>query len=484
MRFVLEAEKQHPNRLDICKNNSLPSTTGGFAADRSGPGQQAGAFGSTGQSSVANPFGRPPAAAPSGFGATAAPSPFSQGAGPAFGRPTQLGNGSFGQPSQPSTGTAFGQPSQPASAFGQPSQLGGVSSFGKPAQLGAVSAFGQPSSLGQKPAFGAPSFGASPFGQPAASGFSKFAQTPGASGSAFGKPSQPEQSAGGSGFGQSSKLGSGPAFGQASGLNNSLSPFSAAATGNTASPFAAQSNTNGAVGSSAPNLFGSAGAVPANPFSQAAASGSPNAFGQAKPAVNPFGGAQSTLPGNTSLAGAALTPFGQLSTAPSSAPNPFQKDAQAQSSFGRPNDAGVFGSTRAAEATQTSAAPLQPTGNVATSVANGGPCGPDAERQHPPIQSYASHDTSGNLVKFKGQAVSYPTKDGVSFPAISSAAGKPVKIWFPKGPPPYNKDTELIREAYSSEAKTQYDAFMRTGKFDGGFIPELPPRREWCLWDF
>ena len=123
IKYIVEAENQHPNRLDIV----------------------------AGQTSAPAPFGQ----------SSSASSPFSQ-----VGQPQ---NPVFGQPSQ---GSPFGQPAQAATApaFGQPSSLGQQRpAFGQPA-------FGQPSMPGQQPVFGQPAFGPPAFGQPAAANQSPFAQ--------------------------------------------------------------------------------------------------------------------------------------------------------------------------------------------------------------------------------------------------------------------------------------------------------------------
>ncbi len=85
---------------------------------------------------------------------------------------------------------------------------------------------------------------------------------------------------------------------------------------------------------------------------------------------------------------------------------------------------------------------------------------------------------------FKGKTVVYQTsKDGKTFPVVRNFNGTSTRIWFPDGPPSYYKDTELEDSAYDTKTKEAYGSFMKTGTFTGG-IPELPPKREWCLFDF
>ena len=125
LQYVLEGEKQHPNRIDVIK-------TKGAAIDQVKPADPSqkttSPFGAA--SNVALPLGQPSAS-----------STFSVSSAPTFGQ-LSASKSVFGQPSVP----AFGQPSfgqaatldRPATSFGQPS-----STFGKPSI--ATSTFGQSS---------------------------------------------------------------------------------------------------------------------------------------------------------------------------------------------------------------------------------------------------------------------------------------------------------------------------------------------------
>jgi nucleoporin NUP42 len=88
-------------------------------------------------------------------------------------------------------------------------------------------------------------------------------------------------------------------------------------------------------------------------------------------------------------------------------------------------------------------------------------------------------DGFGNLSTFKGQRVIQ--KDGK--PGMN-VGGKFVKIWFPDGPPVYNKDTALPIEAYDQKTLEMWKAFEATGEFKDKVIPDLPPPREATTWDF
>ncbi|OLN90033.1 Nucleoporin AMO1 [Colletotrichum chlorophyti] len=500
MQFIIAAEQKHPNRIDICKQNTLPGgTTGEFAVGkRAGTSLgQSNPFSSNSSSATtANPFSTNNQQ-PSAFGGGAASSGSAFGQPSALGqRPSAFGTPAFGQPSQPTS--AFGQPSQPTSAFGQPSQP--TSAFGAPAQSSA-------------PAFGQPSQPSSAFGQPSALG---------SGGSAFGQASslgQKPNPFGAPAFGQPSRPAStGSAFGQASALGQKPNPFGGAAAG--PSPFASaggSGNTSSPFGQSAQN-----NASP-SPFGQPAQSTAQNSspFGApSQPGTGAFG--QPTQPATSNAFGqpsqpASSNPFGQPSQSQQATSNPFgaKPDAQpsgfgtasmdaqpaqpaqpAQSAFGQPAQlgqqanpfgqkpsafgqpaGGLGGAAGANPFGSQPAVPSVPAAQGATAPGSG-PYPPGSSKQHPPASSYSSKGMDGRLSMWKGKPVTY--QNGT--PGVREFNGPWKRIWFPDGPPNYNKDTELPDEAYDDRSKQQWQAFTQTGRFDGG-MPELPPKREFCLWD-
>ncbi|KAK2794209.1 hypothetical protein FQN51_000910 [Onygenales sp. PD_10] len=164
IRYILEGENTHPNRIDVIEGRTGPVTPSPF-----------------GQPSA---FSQPPAAAQPAapaFGQPSTPSPFGQpaavGQQPAFGKPSFGQPSGFGQPSALGAGQpAFGQPSNPAApAFGQ-SPFAQAAQTAQPQQnpLG----FGQPTpspfaqaqtqNQQQPSPFGQQSVQPSPFGQPSA----------------------------------------------------------------------------------------------------------------------------------------------------------------------------------------------------------------------------------------------------------------------------------------------------------------------------
>ncbi len=86
----------------------------------------------------------------------------------------------------------------------------------------------------------------------------------------------------------------------------------------------------------------------------------------------------------------------------------------------------------------------------------------------------------GTLAAFKGKAVTYSENR----PGIRAFDGTWTRIWFPAGPPNYNKDTALPMDAYDDGTKAQWQRFEQTGQFADGLMPLLPPPRECTVWDF
>ena len=69
-------------------------------------------------------------------------------------------------------------------------------------------------------------------------------------------------------------------------------------------------------------------------------------------------------------------------------------------------------------------------------------------------------------------------------PGAQDFGGKWTRIWFPEGPPAFNKDTALKAGDYDDTSKAQWTAFEKAGVFADGVMPGLPPPRECTRWDF
>ncbi|KAK5113512.1 hypothetical protein LTR62_003381 [Meristemomyces frigidus] len=440
IKYVIDGEQQHPNRLDQVVKGS-----GTFAKP---------ALGGFGQTSGTSPFG-----GTSTFGQSSnmaqTTSTFGQPSQPttsAFGQPSNLGGvrSTFGQPSQPAAG-GFGQPSQPSTGgFGQPSNFGAnKSTFGQPSQP----AFGQPS----QSTFGQPSQPA--LSQPSQPAFGQPSQL------AFGQPSQPA-------FGQPSK----PAFGHPSQPKNS-SPFSGQvnkpspfATANTqVSPFAQPPQT-----SAQPQVSPSVSAASQTGGNNNAAA---NAFAS-KPAGSTFG--TPSQPSTSTFgapSGPAFSPFAQPPQpiggtggpiGGSGFGQPSQPATSTNISYGIANGFGASQSAQSSPAPQTNGA----TGLAATS-------------------SYTTRGRNGRLLMtWKGNQVNYQMDDNNTPSAptyINPRTRKEEKIWFPDGPPERpNPYAEAAQEAYEGDVgkllKQVYDMVREKEEFED-IVPELPPKREWVRWD-
>ncbi|KAI1170592.1 hypothetical protein F4777DRAFT_568567 [Nemania sp. FL0916] len=464
--FVLAADNNHPNRNDVCKQNTIQGGTNGVFLSKAGSaedpsttntGANQNPFSTTTTTTPANPFGGGNGGTPA-FGQPSAlgqkPNPFSTAPTPQFGQPSQMGH----------TAPAFGQPSQmgaSAPAFGQPSQMGASApAFGQPSQMGAAApAFGQPSTLGPKP---------SPFSAPASSGASPFARV---GQPAFGQPSQMGQSA--NPFGAPTAPAAAPAA-------NPFSQTNSAASG--ASPF---SQLGGQGASSNTSPFGQPAAAAQNPFSQASESKDLSMDTSGPAPNNPFGQPSAANNNNNNNNNSPFSaPTNPLSQ--SVAPNPF--------------------STVTNNASQPRAHPLSnvlsqnQTSSTQPGANNGGnkpgPYPPGSTKQHPPPESYISKSMNGQLTNFKGQPVVYrfkvndkyqdqpPPAPGVvekPAPGFLNRDGSWTKILFPDGPPAYNRDTEPDAREYDDNVRAIYAKMAARGRFEGD-VPEVPPMREDCVW--
>ena len=399
VKYIINGENEHPNRLDVCKAKGDMSAQ----SHPSAPSQQ-----------TTSTFGQPSSSVPA-FGQPSAPS--------AFGRPSVT---SFGQPSAPTS--TFGQPSAPSSTFGQPS----APTFGQPSQ---PSAFGQESTLGRptksfgqpSSSFGKPSIPAPTFGQPSAPGpFGAQQQQS----NAFGKPSgadllvQPS-AAGKNSFGQPLDSTQSSTFGQPSALPQ-------------------------------PSAFGRPSAQNPSPaFGQPMTSGADNGFSQTSTASpNPFG--QPTAPSNAGAFGQSSTakpnPFGQRRTSTANQPVP---------SFGQPSG-------------PSNTVP-QPTGPAASRANVRSTSGGQATNG---VQ--VQKDSQGKITSWKGMPVRYFDDE----PCYKGNDDNWQRIWFPDGPPVFAKTVDLPDEAYDEPTKENYRHLKQTGIFKDGIMPALPPKREWCNWNF
>ncbi|KAK0934518.1 hypothetical protein LTR29_013928 [Friedmanniomyces endolithicus] len=467
LKYVMDGEHQHPNRLDeVVKNVSSQPAAG------------------------------------SGFGRASASGSVSLGG--EFGQPSQVGSGmargGFGQPSSAGNGSAFGAPSVPSgprsqlSGFGAPSQPSGGSTFGQPSRP----AFGQPSQPISSPAFGAPS-------QPGGGGTTfGSASTMGTQGSAFGRPSQPDFAQ--SGFGQAPK----PAFGAPSQPTGS-SPF-----GSGQQQLQQRPNPFAGVASQ-PSAFAQAGQNQGQQSSAFASAGQSNGFGtpSGPAAANPFA-AKVSAP----AFGAPTQPNGNAFAQPDSGTGGFGQPSAPSTGFGQASaptaassDMDVSSPARPTTATNgalsglgalqaSSTAP----GATAQSI-NGGFGGLNALASStisastsahtngntvPGISGTASYTTRGpdgkSLSTWKGRPVTYDREQTPWAPYYTNPqTGKQERIWHSDGIPDRpNPCAEAEPEVYLGDLgkvlKEVYEFVMEKQEFVD-VVPEVPPKREWVRWD-
>ena len=327
-----------------------------------------------------------------------------------------------------------------------------MSPFGQQSAPTATTTFGQPSA----PTFGQPSQSPA-FGQASTLGHSTVGS--GQPSSTFGKPSIPTPT-----FGQASvpgPFGTPPqqqpnAFGKPSGPDFLQQP-AAAATNPFGQPLApTQSTTFGQPSaSSQTSAFGRPSTSNASPaFGQSAVSGAASGFSQSSTVpVNPF--AQPTAPSTTATfsqpSTAASSSFGQRKPSFANQPVP---------SFGQP-----FGHSNTAKTSTGQAADR--TGARVTS----GQIAYDGQ---------IKKDSQDKITSWNGMAVRYFDDE----PCYKGNDGNWQRIWFPDGPPAFTKAVDLPDEAYDEATKENYRHLKQTGTFKDGIMPALPPKREWCSWNF
>ncbi|KAI8631421.1 hypothetical protein F5Y19DRAFT_473095 [Xylariaceae sp. FL1651] len=422
VQFVLASENNHPNRIDICKQNTREGGTNGIFAVKTGYAD--------------NPLTSNTAANQNSFSTATQSSPFGGGT-PSFGQPSTLGQQSNPFGAAPST--QFGQPSQmgvTAPAFGQPSQLGASApTFGQTSHMGSSApAFGQPSSLGRRP---------NPFA------------TASSAPSAFGQAGQPA-------IGQSSALGQGVnPFGAPA---TSVSPFSQQSTVPTPSPFARAAPT----ATSAPSPFGQPAA--ANPFAQVAATSNDQSMDTSAPdsvPSNPFGQTPNTNPG---LSSQTHNPFGAPpSSFVSPASNPFGSVAPQAQPLQVPSAPAAKHGPYAPGSTKQH----PPVESYVTKAVNGRLT---SFKNQPVVYRWKVND------RYQDEAPQTPNPEP-PVPGVRKPDGTWSKILFPDGPPIYNKDTEPDPAQYDATVKEAYAHMAVTGRFRGD-MPEVPPMREDCVWTF
>ncbi len=450
IKYVIDGENEHPNRIDMCKAKGAPAPQ---SPNPSTNQQSAPAFSqlSSAAQTSSSKFGQPSSSSPP------------------FGQPSATST--FGRPSAP----AFGQSPAPVSAFGDPSTstFGQPSTFGRPGALGRpTTSFGQPSSsLGQpSSSFGKPSLSAPAFGKPATP--TSFDQRTSPFGDRTGINANPQQLI-------NPSQPSNP-FGQSSAPTH-RNPFV-----KSSAPASAQPNPFGPPSAPASTLASSFGppSVPSQPsvFGRSSAPSTASAFGQPQASKLPTGPGQlSTAPSN---------PFGQPS-GPQTASTFGQPSRPGPSPFGQPpSKARTFYANRPVPAFGFDIASMKFPARPLTSsnsdtvqqptapIANGAAPKPASIKATSSVQ--VQKDMQGKVRTWNGKSVSYVDDE----PCYKGIEGSWQRIWFPDGPPVFTKTADLPDEVYDEATKENYKHVKEYGAFKDGMMPDLPPRREWCTWDF
>ena len=319
--------------------------------------------------------------------------------------------------------TTFGSGSTAVSAFGQPSM-----SIPNPSPL---SSFGKPSTLAQAATLGRPT---TSFGQPAS--------TPG-------NPAAPISSP----FGVTQQS----QFGQSSGVSSTIQPLLTATQ-------------------------------PNNPFGQSSGFGQPSSLGQSSTpsASNVFGRPaapiSTNLPNNLNTLGppprsSSQGIFGQPANG---APTPIGPSSKSQPSFAN-RAVPTFGFSL--ESFISSHGSFDKANIHTDQPLNAGPLNDSTVRRTDTSPSggiQAGDNPPGRISNWKGNPVSYIDDE----PCFKNQGGAWQRIWFPHGPPVFRKTLGPPEEAYNMPIQEKYMFAKEHGVFKNGMLPEVPPKREWCNWDF
>ena len=94
-------------------------------------------------------------------------------------------------------------------------------------------------------------------------------------------------------------------------------------------------------------------------------------------------------------------------------------------------------------------------------------------------QTIGRKNASGKLVSWKGRSVTYIRNE----PYFRRTDTALEKVWFPD-PPNFNKEQDLPSEGYDEKLEDDYRYMKDNGIFKNDIMPDLPPKREWCNWEF
>lgn len=104
----------------------------------------------------------------------------------------------------------------------------------------------------------------------------------------------------------------------------------------------------------------------------------------------------------------------------------------------------------------------------------------------PNLTGQTVRDPATNKLRaWKGQPVTYVSDDNPCY-AHPQDPTVLVHIFFPDGPPLATtlKDAQAKDVEYTPEVEEAYKFAKQHGQFKDGVIPSVPPKNEWCSFDF
>ena len=246
----------------------------------------------------------------------------------------------------------------------------------------------------------------------------------------------------GSTFGQASQFGQASAFGQQSTFGKPQNPF--AATSSSQTPFGKTSQ----LGANRASAF----MQPKNPFAENSGS---------------------------------LDPESRTTFSSGSARSGFAHPLSMQRSTTQPNEGGQW--LRQDDATIAPANPFtgtqQPSSvqSLTNDHAFGGefPSTSGFSRNKAGESSSTQKDAHGRLISWKGKQIFYVDEQ----PCYKRRDGNWERVWFTE-PPKLDVKEQPPPSPYSVDLEHEYKYVQEHGAFLDGRMPDMPPRKEWCSWDF
>ena len=199
--------------------------------------------------------------------------------------------------------------------------------------------------------------------------------------------------------------------------------------------------------------------------------GQDSAFGYLQnPFARPRDAPQSSF-GNTAFPASTITS--------SETPNAMEFSPTKSNGFGQgsSSDRGS-GSSSNPFARPGSVAPLQPFSS-SNSLSAGFASTPATKKATEASSQSGQKDALGHLTSWRGNRISYVEDK----PCFKRADGNWERVWFPEAPK-LDLNEDIPYTMYTEALEEKYRHMQQHGSFPGGLIPEMPPKKEWCHWNF